>query len=587
MRTPKNKKFFGSFFQKRTNLPLSGGRISDSVADVLAWRIYLILDHRGRYPGGDVLMQKVERRFVEVGGRRVHYRRVGIGPPVVMLHASPASSEMLLGEMRAAAAHFTCYAFDMPGFGDSDALPGDTVGVRDVAAATAAAMQALGLPACPVFGTHSGTAIALELAVGWPESVTGLVLDGVPLFNDAEMDEIFADYFTFFPPDPLGGHFVRTWIRFRDQFTWFPWNSRDVRRLNAIDRPAPADIQHWMMMFLRGFRTSLPVYRAVCYHGAALYEAAKVLACAAVYMATEEDMLFGHLDRLPPLKAGQQIARLPADTAAKHKATVGFLQVMPAAPPAPMPAPTRMAGRDPAVQFLDTEDGQIFIRCYGDCTKPALFLLHDSPGTGLKLQDLARSLSLDAYVILPDLPGTGESDAPGEDRAILEVSADALSAIADTLALEGFGVAAFGCGCAVAAVFASRGDPRLTGLVLQDVPVPDAGVAEVIAPDVELSPEGAHWLKFWLMVRDAEVYRPWFDGRVAAQRGTQGNFDADWLHEQTFALMKSRETYHRIARAAYRLDIEAALSRAAVPVHRVAGDDVQAAIQEVLPANGR
>jgi pimeloyl-ACP methyl ester carboxylesterase len=532
-------------------------------------------------------MQKVERRFVEVGGRRVHYRRVGIGPPIVMLHASPASSEMLLGEMLAAAPHFTCFAFDMPGFGDSDALPGETASVRDVAEATASAMQALGLPPCPVFGTHSGTAIALELGTGWPHLLTGLVLDGVPLFNDTEMEEIFSDYFTIFPPDPLGGHYPQTWIRFRDQFTWFPWSSRDVRRLNAIDRPTPEDIQHWMMMYFRGFRTSLPLYRAICHHGAALYRAAEALTLPAVFMATEEDMLFSHLDRLPPLKDGQSIARLRPGTAAKHAAIVDFLRAMPAAPPAPMPAPTRMAGRDPAMQFLDTEDGQILIRCYGDCQKPALMLLHDAPGTGLLLEPLARKLAADAFVILPDLPGTGDSDAPGDERPILEVSADALSAIADTLALEGFAVAAIGCGCAVAAVLAGRGEPRLIALLLQDIPAPDEATASAIAPEIELSPEGAHWLKMWLMVRDAEIYRPWFDGRMEAQRSSQGNFDAEWLHAQTFALMKSRRTYSRLPRAAYRLDIEAELSRTKVPLRRVAEGGLHPAVRALLPLNGR
>jgi pimeloyl-ACP methyl ester carboxylesterase len=532
-------------------------------------------------------MQKVERRFVDVGGRRVHYRRIGIGPPVVMLHASPASSEMLLGEMHVAASHFTCFSFDMPGFGDSDALPGETVSVRDVAAATAAAMQALGLPPCPVFGTHSGTAIALELGAGWPHFLTGLVLDGVPLFNDAEMEEFFRDYFTIFPPDPLGGHFTQTWIRFRDQFTWFPWPSRNVRRLNAIARPEAEDIQHWMMMYFRGFRTSLPVYRAICHHGAALYRAVQALTLPAVFMATEEDMLFGHLDRLPPLKDGQSIARLPPDTTAKHAAIVDFLRAMPAAPPAPMPAPTRMAGHDPAVQFLDTEDGQIFIRCYGDCQKPALILLHDAPGTGLKLEQLARKLAEDAFVILPDLPGTGESEAPADDRPILDVSADALAAIADTLALEGFAVAAIGCGCAVAAVLGARGDPRLITLLLQDVRLPDPATEAAIAPDVGLSPEGAHWLKFWLMVRDAEIYHPWFDGRIEAQRDSQGNFDADWLHEQTFSLMKSRQTYFRLPRAAYRLDIEAEIARATVPVHRVQQGALPDSFAAVLRPNGR
>jgi pimeloyl-ACP methyl ester carboxylesterase len=527
-------------------------------------------------------MLKVERRFVEVAGRRVHYRRVGIGPPVVMLHASPASSEMLLGELRAAAVHFTCFAFDMPGFGDSDTLPQDGAGVRDLAEATAAAMRALALPPCPVFGTHSGTALALELAVGWPEQVTGLVLDGVPLFTDAEMDEVFQNYFVSFLPDTRGAHFTSTWIRFRDQFTWFPWTSRDVRRLNAIDRPAPDAIQHWMMMYFRGFRTSLPLYRAVCYHGAALYRAAEALTQPAVFVATEEDMLFGHLDRLPPLKEGQQILRLPSELAAKHGAIVGFLRAMPQSPPAPMPSPIRMAGQNPAVQFLDTEDGQIFIRTYGDLARPALILLHDAPGTGLKLEPLARILAQDAFVILPDLPGTGESDAPADGRPILDVAADALAAIADTLALEGFAVAAIGCGCAVASVFAGRGDPRLTALLLQDVIAPDEKIADSIAPDIALSPEGAHWLKLWLMVRDAEIYRPWFDGTVAAQRGTQGNFDAEWLHDQTFALMKCRTTYHLLPRAAYRLDMQAELQRTKVPVHHVEAGGFTALVREVL-----
>jgi pimeloyl-ACP methyl ester carboxylesterase len=514
-------------------------------------------------------MQKVERRFVDVGGRRVHYRRVGIGPPVVMMHASPASSEMLLGEMREAAAHFTCFAFDMPGFGDSDALPGDAYAVRDLAEATAAAMRALTLPPCPVFGTHSGSALALELGAGWPHLVTGLVLEGVPLFTEEETQALFSDYFITFPPDPLGAHFTSTWMRFRDQFTWFPWPSRDVRRLNAIDRPEPADIQHWMMMYLRGFRSCMPSYHAICHHGAGLFQAAQTLNRPAVFLASEEDMLFSHLDRLPPLKDGQQIARLPHDTTAKHRSIVAFLRAMPQAPPAPMPAPTRMAGADPAVQFLDTEEGQIFIRCYGDCTRPALMLLHDAPGTGLALEPLARALAQDSYVILPDLPGNGDSDAPAEDRPILDVSADALAAIADTLGLEAFAIAAIGCGCAVAAVFGARHDPRLTALLLQDPPPQDEQASLAIAPDLPLSPVGAHWLHLWLMLRDAQIYRPWFDGRVAAQRQDQGNFDADWLHDQTFAVMKSRQSYHRLPRAAYRMDSQPLLARAKAPVHRV------------------
>jgi pimeloyl-ACP methyl ester carboxylesterase len=511
-------------------------------------------------------MHKVERRYISVEGRRVHYRRQGEGPPAVLLHASPANSEMVLAEMAAAAPRFTCFAFDTPGFGESQKLDGDTLTVTDLAAATAASMAALDLPPCPVFGTHTGSAIALELGVLAPDRVTGLVLDAVPLFTEAEMASIFQDFFVTFPADPLGAHLTSTWMRFRDQFTWFPWKARHVSRLNPVDRPSPADIQFWVMMYSRARKTYMPAYRAACFWGQRGVAAAEALRVPAVFMATEEDMLFGHLDRLPSLRDNQRVVRLPYDTAAKHQAIVGFLREFAGPAAVPIARPQQPVGRDPAVQFIDTQDGQVFIRCYGERSKPAVILLHDAPGTGLLLDGLARGLAGAAFVIVPDLPGTGESEAPEADRPILEASADAVGCIADALGVEQFALAAIGCGAAVAASFANRPDPRLTELLLEDVPRPDEAAAQQIAPPIPLTPEGTHWLQTWLMVRDQQIYRPWFDGTIAAQRKTQGNFDAEWLHDQTFALMKSRETYHLLPQAAFRFDSAASLATARVPV---------------------
>ncbi len=506
------------------------------------------------------------RRFVDVEGRRVHYRQMGAGPPAVFLHASPANSEMVLPEMAVAAQHFTCFAFDTPGFGNSDPLPGTTLEVSDLARATGAAMAAIGLPPCPVFGTHTGSAIAIELGVGWPERVTGLVLDAIPLFTEEEMARIFQDFFVSFDADPLGGHFTQVWTRFRDQFTWFPWKSRDVTRLNAVDRPTPEEIQHWVMMYYHARKTYIPAYRAACYYGLKGIRAAQALTVPSVFMATEEDMLFGHLDRLPPLKNNQRIARLAPDTPAKHRAVLDFLREMPS-PPARTIAPAMtFAGCDPAVQFIDTRDGQIFVRCYGDGNGPAVMLLHDTPGSGLALADMACELAKKMYVVLPDLPGTGNSEAPRDDRSVLDAAASSLGIIADMLCLKQFAVAGVGSGAAVAAAFAGKNDLRLTTLLLEDVPVMNEAAAEKIAPELPLTPEGSHWIQAWLMLRDAQIYKPWFDGRIVAQRRTQGNFDAEWLHAQTFALMKSRATYHRLPREALRYDTKAALAAAKVPV---------------------
>jgi pimeloyl-ACP methyl ester carboxylesterase len=513
----------------------------------------------------------MQRRFIEVEGRRVHYRRAGDGPPLVMLHGSPGNSEMLASEMAAASKHFTCFALDTPGFGGSDPLPGETLGMRDLASATAAAMREIGLPPCPVYGTHTGAVIGAELAVGWSEQVTGVVLEGFPIFTDDEIATIFSPaYFSSLVTDPLGGHLTSTWVRFRDQFTWFPWASRDVTRLNPVDRPAPEDIHHWVMMFYRSCRSYGPAYRAACFHGHRAYLAADALTVPAVYMASAEDMLYPHLDRLPTLKAGQRVERLSHDPAAKYAAIATFARSMPQAPNVSVAPSLQPAGNDPAVQFVDTPTGQMFVRFYGEPAATPLILLHDAPGSGFALDGIARALAKTHYVVLPDLPGNGESDDPagaGSEDSLAACAAGVV-AIIDAFALKDVTVGAVGCGCAVAALLTR--DPRIAEIVLENAPTPSAAVAAAIAPDLPITADASHWLKAWLMVRDTQIYDPWYVGTIAAQRTTQGNFDADWLHTQTFEIMKARESYHRLPRAAWAFDPSPALANATVPVRQAA-----------------
>jgi pimeloyl-ACP methyl ester carboxylesterase len=386
--------------------------------------------------------------------------------------------------------------------------------------------------------------------------------------------------------DPLGGHLTKTWIRFRDQFTWFPWLSRDVRRLNPVDRPTPEEIDLWVSMFYRSCKTYGPAYKAACYYGHGAYVAAEALRVPTIFMASAEDMLFPHLDRLPPLRPYQRIERLPYDPDAKFQAIARFAASLPGShAPLSRPPPT-LAGRDPAKGFVQAPHGQVFVRAYGDSARPAVILLHGAPGTGLKLEAQSRTLADQAHVLVPDLPGVGDSVAPAEDRSILDAAVDAVSAIADGLGLERFVLAATGCGCATAAGFAALGDPRLTTVLLEDPPAPDAATADAVAPEIELSPEGTHWLKAWLMLRDDQIYRPWFDGRVGAQRKTQGNFAPNWLHDQTVALMTSRATYHRLPRAAHAFDIGHALTQAKAPVQICAEGALSDLIQLTLTPDG-
>ena len=65
---------------------------------------------------------RIDRGFLTLPGRQVHYRRAGSGPPVVLLHQSPKSSEELVPLFLLLAENFTVLAPDTPGYGLSDPI---------------------------------------------------------------------------------------------------------------------------------------------------------------------------------------------------------------------------------------------------------------------------------------------------------------------------------------------------------------------------------------------------------------------------------------------------------------------------------
>ncbi len=146
------------------------------------------------------LTTEITRHYVEVRGRRVHYRRCGSGPPVVMLHESPRSSEALLPLMAYRPIHLTMLALDTPGCGNSEPLPHPQPEAADYADFLAETLQALGIERAVLYGTHTGAAIAMALAVRHPQRVARLVIDGIGVFNAAERAEILSAYLPRFVP---------------------------------------------------------------------------------------------------------------------------------------------------------------------------------------------------------------------------------------------------------------------------------------------------------------------------------------------------------------------------------------------------
>jgi pyruvate dehydrogenase E2 component (dihydrolipoamide acetyltransferase) len=138
-----------------------------------------------------------EPAFVEAGGRRIRYLKLGeaAGVPVVFVHGFGGDLNNWLFNQPALAERHATYALDLPGHGGST----KEVGEGDVGALTGAvcdAMAALGIPRAHLVGHSLGGAISLDLALNHPDlvaSVTALASAGLgPEISMAYIDGFMA-----------------------------------------------------------------------------------------------------------------------------------------------------------------------------------------------------------------------------------------------------------------------------------------------------------------------------------------------------------------------------------------------------------
>jgi pimeloyl-ACP methyl ester carboxylesterase len=163
--------------------------------------------------------------------RKVHYRRCGEGPALLMVHQSPRSSSEYAELMREWAANFTCIAPDTPGFGQSDPLPGEPE-IDDFADAILEFAEALGIGPCAAYGFHSGGIILVTAIKRRPDAFRCLAVGGYAIWTPEEMRIFGESYLPEFVPQPYGEHLAWIWNRILEQSWVFPWfDMREEARL--------------------------------------------------------------------------------------------------------------------------------------------------------------------------------------------------------------------------------------------------------------------------------------------------------------------------------------------------------------------
>ena len=134
----------------------------------------------------------LKRDYADSRFGQVHYRVVNPGcnaaveAPLVALHLSPNSGQVFSAFMPIIGKDRVVMAPDYPGYGMSDAIPGDQK-IADYAAAMIDVIEDAGLEGpVDLLGYHTGSGVALEMARQRPGLVRKMILVAVPMLSAEE-----------------------------------------------------------------------------------------------------------------------------------------------------------------------------------------------------------------------------------------------------------------------------------------------------------------------------------------------------------------------------------------------------------------
>jgi haloalkane dehalogenase len=471
---------------------------------------------------------QITRHFIDVGNRRVHYRKAGSGPTLLMVHQSPRSSAEYEPLMEKWGAHFTCIAPDSPGFGQSDPLPGNP-DIEDFASALVELLDALGISQTAAYGFHSGGIILISTLKRHPERFTGLATGGYAVWTEEETKIFGKSYLPPFVPSAYGEHLTWLWNRIIEQTWFFPWfDVRDKARISvAHDNAVKTDA------VIRDMLDSGDAYRAG--YGAVLraprdipqVDAKTVPVLIAAYNG---DPLQAHLARLgamPPSWRAEAVAT-PVDLEAAcldHLLQAERLS-----------CPVLGESSNGGFAHISTAHFDGLIHWQGN--RAAQTVLLHAPGRSAELFDTSNALAI-------DLPGHGLSDdwRDGTVSGISDWSEIAAAVIGALNTATSKTIIGEGFTAILAADVATSIGASGWGGISAHIPVAAdaARWADLAIPDQTPDRFGSYLTAGWSAVRAAHFFWPWFEAKAAnAIPFTDADIEPEALATEHRSLIRAR-----------------------------------------------
>lgn len=505
----------------------------------------------------------VDRSFVETAFGSLHYVRQGEGPTLVMLHAAPCSAKVMEPLQAEWAAHFTTFAFDLPGFGLSDPPAAERVETHHLADAVAAAITALGLGKVTLYGRHTGAGVAVEIARRHPDLCAFVLTDGYPVFANPYDDQRLAEYLTPIVPAWDGSHLTWTWFRYREQHMFWPWDRPALASRADTDLPDLDFLHRGTVELLEARETYQRVYASAFRHpGLAVIDEVKVPVCYGNRPGDSQHKTV----RLYPDHAWVHVFPRDPDEAAAEELKI--LLAHGRSEPAPAFRGPSIHGRSTLRDYIPDALAPIYARGAGlDRDGAPLLVLHDLPGSiDLHLEDIDR-LDRMRPVLGFDFFGNGNSRVARDFVPSIDAYVDQLEHVLDHLGWEKIHLLANGTSAAVAAEFASRHPDRVGQIAFRSPPLieADPAFAAAYAPDISPEWSGGNLLKLWHHLRDQELWWPWFERRIGNAKKTEPRIEPEALQRRALVLLKQPWHYQAIWRAVLDCDLSARLASMAHP----------------------
>jgi pimeloyl-ACP methyl ester carboxylesterase len=157
----------------------------------------------------------IRKGYADTPNGQIHFRQLKQvdGVPLVLFHQTASSGMMFERMMTLLKDDFHTIAPDNPGFGASFSPPSG-FSIRYISDSLYAALHQLGVESCFIFGHHSGSAIAVQMAHDHPNFIRKMVLSGPPLLNETQINGLKASLKPFAIAED-GSHLTHVWERIR------------------------------------------------------------------------------------------------------------------------------------------------------------------------------------------------------------------------------------------------------------------------------------------------------------------------------------------------------------------------------------